>query len=113
MARELDHPSRRGEGALFFSSSHTITETVSYPRLAAGLNGRSSMLISFRRGLNALTRRWSFQATLLVLRSSLDQSKYARVSMLLPSWLVSPLDGVVAMLVLLRPWTSTALDLDI
>jgi hypothetical protein len=33
--------------------------------------------------------------------------------MLLPSWLVSPLDGVVAMLVLLRPWTSPALDLEI
>src|SRR5687767_14752817 len=28
--------------------------------------------------------------------------------MLLQSWLVSPLDGAVAMLVLLRPWTSTA-----
>ncbi|MDF2757243.1 MAG: hypothetical protein K0S94_2838, partial [Nitrospira sp.] len=27
--------------------------------------------------------------------------------MLLQSLLVSPLDGVVAMLVLLRPWTST------
>ena len=47
------------------------------------------------------------------LRSSLDQSERARVSMLLPIWLVSPLDGVVAMLVLLRPWTSTALDLEI
>src|SRR5918993_4740985 len=41
------------------------------------------------------------------LGSSLAQSKRARVSMLLQSLLVSPLDGVVAMLVLLRPWTST------
>jgi hypothetical protein len=46
-------------------------------------------------------------------RSTLEQSKRVGVSMLLPSWLLFPLYGVVAMLVLLRPWTSTALDLEI
>ena len=46
------------------------------------------------------------------LDNKVDQSKRARVLMLLPSWLVSPLDGVAAMLVLLRPWTSTALYLE-
>jgi hypothetical protein len=40
-------------------------------------------------------------------KNSLEQSKRVGVSMLLPSWLLFPLDGVVAMLVLLRPWTST------
>jgi hypothetical protein len=55
----------------------------------------------------------SLQARLFIPQSNRDQSKRARVSMLLPSWLVSPLDGVVAMLVLLRPWTSPALDLEI
>jgi hypothetical protein len=33
--------------------------------------------------------------------------KRAGVSMLLPSWLVSPLDGVVAMLVLLRTFSPS------
>jgi hypothetical protein len=46
------------------------------------------------------------------LDNKVDQSKRARVLMLLPSWLVSPFDGVAAMLVLLRPWTSTALYLE-
>src|SRR5687767_14918060 len=43
-----------------------------------------------------------------VLQEQPGAVKRVGVSMVLPSWLVSPLDGVVAMLVLLRPWTSTA-----
>ena len=67
--------------------------------------------VLFRSGHRLINR--SLQARLFIPKSSLDQSKRARVSMLLPNWLVSPLDGAVAMLVLLRPWTSTALDLEI
>src|SRR5688572_23161083 len=40
-------------------------------------------------------------------KNSLEQSKRVGVSMLLPSWLVSPLDGVVAMLVLLRTFSPS------